>query len=93
MDQVMEIFNKYKTYIVRGVVGAVLATVLWAIDMPIWVTGAVIALVAGIAGDFVQKHLDQQLETMQAKKAAAADEVDEVVDEVKKATTKSKKVN
>lgn len=96
MDQVMEIFNKYKAYIVRGVVGAVLATVLWALDLPIWINGAIIALVAGIASDFVQKQLDVQLENLQAAKETAQDEVEEavetVVDTAKKAT-RSKKIN
>lgn len=67
MNQVIEIFNKYKTYIVRGVVGAFLASVLWGVGMPIWLNGAIIALVTGIVGDFLTPYLDQSIAKISEK--------------------------
>ncbi len=66
----MEFFDKYKNIIIAAVVGALVAIVLsYLIDIPFWVTGAIIGASSSWLTEKATVLTDQQLEKYQAKKS------------------------
>ena len=86
----MENFNKYKAYIVRAVVGAVIAILLAYVGgMNAWLVGAIIALVAVPASNFVEGHLDNQLSNMKNKSSKVSEDAEKTAAEKKPAVKKT----
>lgn len=67
MTQILEFIEKYQNYIARFVIGA-LAAVLFIIivDLPVWISGGIIALIASPATDFAMPYFEKYLENFKA---------------------------
>lgn len=65
----MEFFDKYKKPIVAAVVGALTAIILsYLIDIPFWVTGAIIGAVSVLFTDQIATMFDKQVKNIQDKR-------------------------
>ncbi len=66
-----EFFEKYKSLIIGGVVGALVAVVLsYLLQIPFWVTGAIIGASSSWLTEIATKQFDEQYAKLEEKRKA-----------------------